>query len=216
MAKSVHTPARKPSAAKKQSTKPATQLPPPAVLERICKGIAALDAMLSEDWESRYYSFNAAWNPEGQERMASMRNGSGDDWFIVFGKAGAFVKSFWHEYKHEDVAAIYAGVPVALAPHVNEPSFLMEDVTFGGFHDGTAWTLRGNAKPMVDDFAILSGEPAAYRAYVADYFEAKVAVDAIAHVLAGKPLDAKLVARITKERTLADLTSDLAEIGYGT
>ncbi len=215
MAKSVHKPATEPSA-KKQSAKAAKQLPPPAVLERICKGIAALDAMMSEDWESRYYSFNAAWNPTGNERMASMRNGSGDDWFIVFGKDGVFVKSFWHEFKHEDVAAIYAGVPEALAPLIDEPSFLMEDVTFGGFHDGTTWTLRGNAKPLVDELAILSGDPAAYVAYVAAYFEAKLPVDAIAHVLAGKPLDAKLVARITNERTLADLASDLAEIGYST
>ena len=81
-------------------------------------------------------------------------------------------------------------------------------------HDGTSWTLRGNAKPMADDLAILTGDPEQYRAYAAAYFEVDVPVDAIAHVLAGKKLDTKLVGRITTERTLADLKADLKEIGY--
>jgi hypothetical protein len=191
------------------------KLPPPAKLELICKGIAALDAMLSEDWESRRYSFNAAWNAKANQRMASMRNGSGDDWFIVFAPGGAFVKSLWHEHRREDVATIYAGLPAALAPQLEEAAFSMDAVTFGGFHDGCAWTLRGNAGPMARELAILSGDPAAYRAYAADYFEVEVPPGAIAHVLRGAPLDARLVASISTERTLAQLKEDLAEIGYG-
>lgn len=189
-------------------------LPPPADLERICKGLAALDAMMSDDWESRYYSFNKAWNKKSKERMASMRNGSGDDWFILFSPAGVFVKAFWHEYPREDADAIYAGIPKGLAKQRKENAFFMEDVTFGGYHDGKTWTLRGNAKPMADELAILSGDPAAYREYVAQVFEVKVPVDAITKVLAGTKLDAKLVAKISTERTLAELKADLAEIGY--
>ncbi len=189
-------------------------LPPPAELERVCKGIATLDAILCEDWEGRYYSFDRAWHAKGKLRMASMRNGSGDDWFIVFAPAGVFVKAFWHEYPHEDVAAIYAGLPKPLVPQLTEGAFAMEDVTFGGYHDGAAWTLRGNAAPMADDLAILRGAPAAYRAYAAAYFDATLPAAAVAHVLAGKKLDGKLVAALGSERTLADLKDDLAGIGY--
>lgn len=188
------------------------KLPPPRELERICKGIATLDAMLSEDWEYRYYSFDHAWS--ATERMASMRNGCGDDWFIVFAPGGVFVKSFWHEYPHEDVAKLYRGLPAGLSPHRVEGAFSMEWVTYGGWHDGKKWTLRGNAKPMTEQLAILSGDPDVYRQHASDYFEADVPVDAIAHVLAGKKLDTKLVSRITTERTLRDLKDDLAEIGY--
>ncbi len=190
-------------------------LPAPAELERICKGIATLDAILSEDWESRYYSFDACWDKKAKHRMASMRNGSGDDWFIVFTPTGTFVKSFWHEYKRASADAIYAGLPKALAKQRKENAFMLDDgVTFGGFHDGTSWTLRGNAKPLAEELAILSGDPAAYRSYVAAYFEQKIPLAVVEHVLAGKKLDAKLVARITKEQTLADLKSELADIGY--
>ena len=189
-------------------------LPPPRELERICKGLAALDAMASEDWEYRYYSFDHAWDAKQEHRMASMRNGSGDAWFIVFQPDGVFLKAFWHEHRREDVKKIYAGLPPKLRPQLQEPAFTMEDVTFGGWHDGTSWTFRGNAGPMRDQLAILTGDPAKYRTYASDYFEVDLPVDAIAHVLAGKRLDAKLVKRITTERTLADLKGDLAQIGY--
>jgi hypothetical protein len=186
----------------------------PADLERVCKGLAVLDAMMSADWESRYYSFNQAWNVNARQRMASMRNGSGDQWFIVFEPGGVFFKALWHEHPREDVAQIYAGLPAKLSPQLEEPALEIEHLTFGGWHDGTSWTLRGNAEALGDEIAILTGDPDAYRAYAADYFEADLPRDAIAQVLAGKKLDAKLVGRITSDRTLADLKDDLAEIGY--
>ncbi|MBX3209793.1 MAG: hypothetical protein KF764_32465 [Labilithrix sp.] len=193
---------------------PPSLLPLPANLERTCKGLAALDAMVCAEWQDRYYSFNHKWNENGTERMASMRNGQGDDWFIVFSPTGVFVKAFWHEYRPEDVDVIYAGLPTTLAPHLKEPAFSMNDITFGGWHDGTTWTLRGNGTPMAEELAILSGDPEAYHAYAADYFEVQLPLDAIAHVLAGKSLHAALVARLSTERTLAELEDDLAEIAY--
>lgn len=105
--------------AKKVNTENAGEVvlqPLPENLERICKGLAALDAMMSEDWESRYYSFNHAWNKTSKERMASMQNGSGDEWFIVFQPAGVFFKAFWHEHPPEDTKKLYdLDAPLKLA-----------------------------------------------------------------------------------------------------
>jgi hypothetical protein len=190
-------------------------LPAPTELERICRGLAALDAMLCTAWEDRLYSFNQAWNPDRGERMASMRSGSGDDWFLVFAPGGVFLKAFWHEYPGEDVAAIYEGLPDALAAQLTEPAFAMADVTFGGWHDGTRWTLRGNAAPLRDELAMLTGDPVRYQVYASSFFEAELPLDEIAHVLAGRPLDDAHVGQISIERTLAELQDDLAEIGYG-
>lgn len=191
-------------------------LPSPRDLERICKGLATLDAMLMEEWQDRYYSFNHAWSTGSQQRMASMRNGCGDEWFMVFEPSGAFLKAFWHdEIDYEDPAKLYAGLPAQLQPQLTEPAFAMENVTFGGWHDGTTWTLRGNATgPMHEQLEMLTGDPATYRAYAADYFQVDVPADAIAHVLGGKELDANLLKRIGSTRTLAELKDDLAEIAY--
>lgn len=62
----------------------ARTLPPPETLERICRGLATLDAIVCEDWESRFFSFNSKWHVKARERMASMRNGEGDEWFLLF------------------------------------------------------------------------------------------------------------------------------------
>ena len=122
---------------------------PPRELERICRGLATLDAILCPEWEHRYFSFNAAWS--AGQRMGSMRNGEGDDWFIVFGPAGVFLKSFWHEHQPRvDPAVIYGGLPAALQPQLAEAAFSMADVTYGGWHDHTGWTLRGAVAPIED------------------------------------------------------------------
>ncbi|WP_328392400.1 hypothetical protein OHS70_00395 [Streptomyces sp. NBC_00390] len=56
----------------------ARQLPTIADLRNLSRSLAMLDAILSPDWEGRYYSFNAGW-AAGVE-LASMRNGSGDEY----------------------------------------------------------------------------------------------------------------------------------------
>lgn len=187
-------------------------MPEPAALLRTCRGIAALDAMLSESWESRYYSFDRGWDPKGGVQVASMRNGCGDDWFIAFTPADVFVKAFWHEHPRAKAAEIYAGLPKTLAKQRAQPAFESDVVTWGGWHAGATWTLRGNAKPMRED---LAGDAKAYQAYAADYFEVDVPLVAIRHVLAGKPLTQAIVAKVTSERTLRDLRDDLTGIGYG-
>ena len=58
-----------------------------------------LDAILSPEWEYRYYSFNASWGPA--QELASMRNGTGDDYAIVFSPAGAWIRVFDHESQSE-------------------------------------------------------------------------------------------------------------------
>jgi len=195
--------------------RPLVTLKDPQELERICKGLAALDAIVCEDRESRAYSFDAAWSVKKKLRLASMRNGSGDDWFLVFATGGAFFKSFWHEYPRGKPEEIYEGLGASLEPQLREPAFSMDAVTFGGFFDGAKWTLRGNPKPLAGELPLLDADAAAYCAYARAVFEVDLPEAVVAHVLAGKSLDTKLVARLSDQRTLAELKADLAEIGYG-
>ena len=43
---------------------------------------ALLEAILCLDWEYRYFSFDAHWSKN--QEMASMRDGSGGHWFLLF------------------------------------------------------------------------------------------------------------------------------------
>ncbi len=63
---------------------------------------------MSPEWEYRYYSINSKWD-EG-EMMASMRNGSGDEYFILFDSHGAIMKGFDHDIAaHSRVASAVVG-----------------------------------------------------------------------------------------------------------
>ena len=73
----------------------AARLPSPVELERLSISIAALDAVLSPEWQYRYFSFDPMW--DGEQRLASMRNGCGDEYQIVFSEPGTAVRCFWHE-----------------------------------------------------------------------------------------------------------------------
>ena len=72
------------------STATPERLPDIEKLRRLTKSIAMLDAIICPEWEFRYYSYNSKWG-RGEE-MASMRNGCGDDWFLLFDVHGAALK----------------------------------------------------------------------------------------------------------------------------
>ena len=64
-------------------------------------------------------------------------------------------------------------------------------------------------------FAVLAeGTPAAYQRFAEDYYAVAVDIDAVSEVFASRLLTDDLVRRLNRELTLADLTTDLAEIGY--
>jgi hypothetical protein len=146
------------------STRALQALPSIPELLRITKGLAALDAILCEDWESRYYSFNSHWDVATKAQMASMRNGSGDEVYILFSAAGVAIKGFAHEafmspfrkgaqleVQHglELVPGILTGFPDVLASFLEEPSFQMEETTFVVWRLATdnAWRIGAIAWP---------------------------------------------------------------------
>jgi hypothetical protein len=210
----------------------ARALPEISVLRDRCRALATLDAVMSPEWDGRYFSFDARWSPD--EEMASMRNGSGDEWSVVFAPAGAFVRGFDHEsemspYAHD--GRVWPGlveqVPEVFAACVAEPAFshgaaLMAtvcvwrragddrwhtgDITFppGADPDGAAWLFQ----------EVLDGTAAGYAGFAEEYYETPVDLGAVSAVLAFEPLTDELVRRLNPEVSLDDLADDLAQIGY--
>lgn len=212
----------------------ARRLPAIADLRDLCRSLAVLDAILSPDWESRYYSFNAGW-ADGEE-MAWMRNGSGDEYSIVFSAAGACVRGFDHEapmspYGNdgEPWPGVIDDVPEVFKPFVEEPAFTDEDgvpvVTACLWHEGTDDRWRHGAIDFPSDHAdpdgatglfplLVDRSPEAYQRFAEDYYEVSVDLEAVRDVYALRPLDQELVSSLNAEVTLADLAQDISEIGY--
>lgn len=132
-----------------------TSLPDVESLKRLSQSLAILDAILSPDWESRYYSFNSKWS-DG-EMMASMRDGSGDDYFILFNSHGAIIKGFAHESPMSpfgnEPPKVWRGVlddvPIEFQDFLSEPAFSIEATTFCTWrrYSDSSWQIGDIAYP---------------------------------------------------------------------
>jgi len=79
----------------KISSKNLTLLSNPNELQKICKSISALEAIICPEWEYRYYSYQKDWSET--EEFCEMRNGQGDQMLMVFSKNGTCINGFAHE-----------------------------------------------------------------------------------------------------------------------
>lgn len=206
---------------------PDLTLPPVTECLRRSQALAMLDAVLSPEWEDRYYSFDSRWAPG--EQMASMRNGSGDHSFMLFVADGCVVKTFDHELGVDPGAGGLASQLTALIPaqyreFLTEPAFSMDAVSSIAWVDPTErqWRLALPGTPEVgrraDDLLSLlsSGDPAAYVAWAREYHEVNVPLKAVQAVFRHQPLTHELVAALNDDLTLGDVMADANEIGYPT
>ncbi|MFE7094369.1 hypothetical protein [Streptomyces erythrochromogenes] len=203
-----------------------------------CRGLAMLDALLSPEWDGRYHSFDAHWG-EG-EQMASMRDGEGGEYAIVFSAAGAYVRGFDHAspmspWARTDTPRVWPGVldevPDVFRPYAAEPAFCDDGVAavtccLWRGADDTAWrtgavTFPAGADGDPDGANALFGllvdrSPEAYAAWASAYYETPVDVAAVRALLGGRPLTPEIVAALNPDVDLADLAEDVSEIGYST
>jgi hypothetical protein len=206
------------------------RLPSVDDLERVSLAIAALDCVLSPEWDQRKYSFDPAWG-DG-ERMASMRDGFGNVYQIVFGPDGTVVRGFDHEselspYRGRSLApGLLDGFPDVLRPVVDEPAFNgseeFADLTFCAWRlDGdVAWSagpvedLGGSAERLFD--VVLDATPDGYRRFAADYYEEELSLDVLRPFYELRPADALLVLALSGEADVAATLAELRETGYPT
>lgn len=226
------------------STRDLSALPDVDALKRLMQSMAVLDAILSPEWEYRYYSFNATW--AAGEQMGSMRDGCGDDLFALFTDRGCFLKGFAHEaamtpYKRKPKRVwpgVFDRLPWwAMERGVNQPAFSSSDTTFCIWREYSdeAWRQGDIKFPKVpkrfdgspgdpdgsgDLLSPYDGKPETYLEWAADYWlddEEKgrsLTLDQVEHVYAHKPLTTKLVQAINPKATLKSLAADITEIGY--
>jgi hypothetical protein len=204
-------------------------IPNVETLEKLCQSLATLDAIISPEWDYRYYSFNSKW-AEG-EMMASMRNGSGDEYFILFNSQGAIMKGLAHESSMSPWATeseqVWRGVldevPSEFQEFLTEPAFSMGDTTFCIWRRKVdpSWQVGQIDYPEEDDpdgsedlLFILDGAPTTYREFAEQYYERPVDLSAVIHIYEQKPLTTAILEVLNPEVSREDLKLDLEQIGY--
>ncbi len=188
-----------------------------------------LDAIIEPDWMLRYYSFNAHWKTE--EAMAFMRDGSGDDYFLVFNRAGAILKGFAHESAMSPYRVspprvgpgVLEDVPEVFSVFLAEPTFTLSDTTFCSWRtqSDSSWQRGDINFPEVPDpdgsaklLAILDGNPKTYQQWAEDYYERSISFAAVSHIYEHQPLSQQIITELNGELSLADVWESVAEIGY--
>ena len=198
-------------------------------LRRLSQSLAMLDAIMSPEWEDRYYSFNSKWSEK--EMMASMRNGQGEEYFILFDSHGAIMKGFDHEspmspwagQKKKLWPGIFESVPAEFQSFLSEPAFSIDETTFCVWrrYSDSSWQVGSIDYPDEDDpdgseylLSILNGEPSAYKEFADWYYEKTLSLDAIEHIYRHDPLTNDIVSALNDEITLESLIDEADEIAY--
>jgi hypothetical protein len=204
------------------------RLPEPAVVRRVSRALAVLDLVLNEDASTRYYEFDARWS--GTEEAALMRDGSGNEYSMVFSPDGVFAYGFDHESPMSPYAnhrkpwpGLLDGVPDVFHEQRDDKAFWDGDVPratvcFWRTTGDTAWRC-GPVESGVDGAdwlfeLVADGRPEAYLTFAEDYYERALDLEAIRHVYALMPLTEYVVTSLNRQRRLSDLTEEIAEIGY--
>ena len=199
-----------------------SKLPDPHDLHKLMQSLALLDAIVSPVWERRHYSFNSKW-AEG-EAIGSMRNGSGDELFVLFNTFGAFIKGFDHERWDRSISAaeVYGPVPSCFLGGTKEPAFSPNQVTFcywRTFEDDRWHTASVRLRPGKGDgsewmLSHLDGDPASYLSFAKSSYERELTASSVAAVYDHVPMSLALATSLAQGIDHQALTEELVEIGY--
>ncbi|MFE5108333.1 hypothetical protein [Streptomyces sp. NPDC056663] len=209
------------------------QLPDRETLKSISRSLATLDLIMSPSWEGRYYSYDSAWGEH--EEFASMRNGQGDEYSIVFGPGGVYVRGFSHESPMAPAklsGSLWPGVvdsvPEIFREYVEEPSFggsdgpLVTVCLWWLDEQDAAWHCGDIDFPDVEDpdgsdflfSLVIDQSPENYLKFARSYYGVELDLSIVHAIYNMQPLTPEIISTLNPEIGLTDIMEDLEEIGY--
>ncbi|WP_409417506.1 hypothetical protein [Flavobacterium sp. PS2] len=204
------------------STKDFKLLPNKNSLQNICKAISVLDAIICQEWEYRYYSYNSKWG-EGEE-FFEMRDGSGDLMNILFLENHCVINGFAHEYQHNEKSDLTKNLPEIYNDFIFGEPVASFGTTFCLWTNETENWEVGTIEDYNDNSAelltIFDGNPQTYIDWASEYFdesykETGIPLKIVTEIYQGKILTKEMVLSIVDE--IEDwelLEEDLKEINY--
>lgn len=149
--------------------------------------------------------------------MGSIRNGSGDDVFVLFSNVGCFIKEFYHERPVSHGA--YICVPPVFREATREPASSPEYVTacYWRTCQSNRWEMSGNEGKFDPEtsflLAALDGNLKTYTAFLEARSEKVLPSDLVAKIFKHHTLTASIADGLGYSGSRKDLKNEADEIG---
>lgn len=191
-------------------------------LQKLCRSISVIEAIICEDWLDRYYSYNSKWTD--QEEFCEMKNGQGDSLQILFRNDGCVINGMTHEFYPKDKSKLTQGLPKNYDDFIfGEPVHSIGTTFCIWTNNENAWQI-GELENFDDDseemLKIFDGNPQTYIDWATDYYEDGFIVNentlnVVSDIYQGKVLTKSMVDTINKDiEHWQQLKEDLSEINY--
>ena len=192
-------------------------LPIPTQLRKISQSLAMLDAIMMPEWDYRYFSFDAHWDDDNEEMMASMRTGEGDEYYILFCPRNALGKVYISDtvqMSKSKIEKLEDEVPYKLASFMDEEAFDVDNASFFFWRSRTDKEWICTKEGDLDYLKFLEGDATYYTEWAEEYYEKSIDLDVVKKIMKFSPLTSAMVEKLNPQITLKELSEDIAEIGY--
>lgn len=185
--------------------------------------MAVLDAILSPEWQYRYYSYNSDWSED--EEFFEMRNGEGAQLLLLFLRNGAVINGFSVEEDPTDKDLLLPLLPEQFHEFIYGEPVHSAGTSFCLWQsDGEEnWQTPQPAAAVKISAELLSpfdGNPSTYKHWADAYFEnnglpSGIPLEAVKQIFAHQKLDKSIVLAISPGfNDWEQLEEDLEEISY--
>lgn len=214
---------------KKVSTRNLSLLPDIEPLRQRMQQMAVLAEIVGIECSPQAYEFHPKWSKN--EQMGAYKNGSGDELFVHFTRAGCYINGFAHEstmtsYRTDPPTlwpGLFENIPPQFASSVKEPAFDTPHTTFVIWRLATdkAWQIGpvkfpdhyyGDGSEDLLGMVVMSA--AEFAEWLAENYEAEVDPKIVAAVFDHQPLTKSMLAALNPNAELAELVRAVKEVGF--
>lgn len=181
-------------------------------LRKRMKTLAVADAVLSPEWEYRYFSYNSKWSDT--EELASMRDGCGNHWFLWLREDLAGYKCLsLDDGVMRNIESARNTFPVQYKDFLDEPAFTIDEATCIWHLSGSEWVKHGlSVRQIIDLEEVLAWTAEGYHSWATDYYETDIDITGV-RGLFERPFNDEVARQLNPEVDLPQLKSEWEEIG---
>jgi hypothetical protein len=182
-------------------------------VRKTSQGLALVDAIIMPEWEYRYFSFDNKWSEDGSEMMASMRDGSGAEYFLHFSEQG-LVGKVLSEKLLDDYSSYLDGIPNCFLDFKNESAFNLDNATF--FFWKKVTDKNWHTSPSnINKFPLLGfivNGVSEYHSWAEEYYEKDIDKSVLIDVFTSLSISSDQLSILNSDLTMEDIKDDILEI----